>query len=96
MTTTAKPWTRQLTGAPKTHRAYAVRDGRVIQFCEHNHRSQGAAWKCAEKLVRALAVHEMRCGVAGISDVMWTFRGFTEAYIAWLMTPVRQIHAAMK
>lgn len=47
---TLKPWTRQLTGTPRIHRAYAVHDGRVYSHCEHNHRSQATAHKCAIQL----------------------------------------------
>ena len=47
-------WTRVFTGIPVS-RGY-VRDrqtGKIIMACSHKHRTEPAAMKCAEKLLRA-------------------------------------------
>lgn len=48
------PTTRQLTGLPHFHRAYVydLEIGKVVKACEHNHRGQKYAKRCADKMLK--------------------------------------------
>jgi len=50
------PITRQFTGKPRIHRAYAFdsETARIIRGCDHHHRTIQAAENCGRKLVRQL------------------------------------------